>query len=282
MSDSTRDNHCNLYSAHATWLHLSLDAEGFTLVELLVVVAVIALLVSILLPSLSKARQMANRTKCLTNMRGMQIAHWMYMTAWDDLFITVGLSHGGVHGNEDVAWINTLQEYYGQRLLTRSPLDNSPHWGPYPEGRSIPGAPENQRRRTSYGVNDFLVDFGNGLNPYGKPPPGFAGNWPGGDGLAYNRLSRVPNPAGTVQFLIMAFTGEFAGSDHPHVENWNGHPFPPFVAAQQVQINACGGPATDWEAVGNWGFLDGHAETRRFSEVFKDAQTNSFDPLAAQ
>ena len=52
--------------------------RAFTLIELLVVVAIIAILVSILMPSLRKARELAKATSCAIQVRSQMLAMTMY------------------------------------------------------------------------------------------------------------------------------------------------------------------------------------------------------------
>ena len=69
---------------------------GFTLIELLVVIAIISLLVSILLPSLNQAKELARRAVCAMNLRAIgQVVH-LYAEDYEESFpVTNGPSSGG-------------------------------------------------------------------------------------------------------------------------------------------------------------------------------------------
>lgn len=70
-----------------------LRRKAFTLVELLVVIGIIALLVAILMPALSKARDQANSVKCMSNMRQIGQAYLMHAAEHRNHVPTAGLIH---------------------------------------------------------------------------------------------------------------------------------------------------------------------------------------------
>jgi len=62
------------------------DRQGFTLIELLVVISIIALLVSVLMPSLTGAREQAKSAMCLANLRNLGSAMALYHADHDGSF----------------------------------------------------------------------------------------------------------------------------------------------------------------------------------------------------
>ena len=85
----------------------SISHGGFTLIELLVVVAIIALLLSILLPALRHARQQTRRLVCLSNTRQLAIGCRFYLDENAGAFlqgINVNYNYGGTQGTNQLPW----------------------------------------------------------------------------------------------------------------------------------------------------------------------------------
>lgn len=68
--------------------------NAFTLIELLVVVAILSLLVSLLLPSLRKAKALAKTTLCLSNQRQIGLMTQMYLYEWNGFLPATRQSSG--------------------------------------------------------------------------------------------------------------------------------------------------------------------------------------------
>ena len=153
-------------------------AAGFTLVELLVVIGIIALLISILLPALSKAREAANRVLYLSNLRQISMGLTAYAADNKGTFPTRRVPGDPNRWPEPIffnQWVPWTMVYAGQATLT----DARACWG---EPKSIFRCPSNpcigaiNGYATHYAYNQELSPDGpeDWMPKYNKK----SGTWP--------------------------------------------------------------------------------------------------------
>ena len=110
----------------------SRPSRGFTLIELLVVITIIVVLIGILLPSLSQARELAKRAKCAVNLRQWGVATHVYVNSYDGYLPSKGGdgTQGVINGdNSDIGswddtslWFNALPPLLNSQELSYSGL----------------------------------------------------------------------------------------------------------------------------------------------------------------
>ena len=132
--------------------------RAFTLVELLVVLAVVSLLAALTLPALVRSRQAARTTVCSSNLRQLGLATQLY---WDDHGATAFVERGARTNNGWNYWFGWLEDgAEGQRRFdpTASAL-----W-PYLRSRGIEVCPALDRANPRFKSKASGAAFGYGYN----------------------------------------------------------------------------------------------------------------------
>ncbi|HYR58723.1 MAG TPA: type II secretion system protein, partial [Chthoniobacteraceae bacterium] len=97
-------------------------AAGFTLVELLVVVAIIAVLAALLVPAFNRVVASGRATACISNLRQLGIGLTAYLTEHDNTMPTLKTARENL--SDDVPVIdNTLDKYVVNKVVFACPAD---------------------------------------------------------------------------------------------------------------------------------------------------------------
>lgn len=214
----------------------ALKRSAFTLVELLVVIGIIALLISILLPALNKARSAAYVTKCMANQRQLLLAGSMYQNEWRG-FVHPLTNDDAVQANMTTNWCLLLEPYLGSNPgIFKCPADPSVQPLSYNANSTQSVNPVNTTTLASYGP-------------------------------VHQKINHVKEPPLTIMYVCLEFTYPapldlYSVNHGAWAKNYDVYSYPPFTqagwyrrthSAEQDRI-VCG-------------FLDGHVNTVKYSRT---------------
>jgi prepilin-type N-terminal cleavage/methylation domain-containing protein/prepilin-type processing-associated H-X9-DG protein len=203
---------------------------GFSLVELLVVVAIVAILAAILFPVFAQVREKARATDCLSNMRQIGMAAGMYFQDWDGRLY---FHHAGL---EEILWSDRFSPYTRNQRLYVCRSDPK---------TALINPNSGEVHRPSYLINAYFTH---------NFPPGSS------EDVAYpvNQYTqddvRIVSASETVLFCESGITD--LGHNQDDYDAWNG------LASVEPLFNT-----TRHNGGTNYTFLDGHAAWRKYGQV---------------
>ena len=165
---------------------------GFTLIELLVVISIIAVLLAILMPALTKAKDKVRSVICRSNLKHWAIPFAMYAEDNDGKFMRGWMEGTVTNWGMGLQWMNQLRPYYSHvgnfRLcpMTPVPKEDNCFGGTYKAWANLSGTADDATLKGeygSYGMNDWAHNPQQGvalwesehsdywLGPYNVPKP---------------------------------------------------------------------------------------------------------------
>jgi len=216
--------------------------KGFTLIELLVVIAIIAILAAILFPVFMQAKEKANQTKCMNNMKQLSSGLLQYTDDWQGALPVPWTAANGMWYGPMATWRERVKPYVkGNRGVFLCSMKNK-----ILNDGQAQDARDPTWQYSHYGLAAGLTIVQNGR-------PGFitgAGNWSQYFGFTYMYKLQAPS-----QTFMVAENRDGDWSVEPmtpYSGHWDGQgPFYPYHMRSS-------GTTSDYNGGGNFIFCDGH------------------------
>lgn len=238
---------------------------AFTLIELLVVISIIALLIAILLPTLTAARGVARNASCLSSLRQNMIAFTAYTTDHNG-YVPYNFNQGVAGSSKDRHWFNVLAQWMGETDADNNTLRDKEStnviWGCSEWTRS-------EAAERGFGSNSTP---GYGLNyrmrataqPNGTVPDRFVLTWVqtaagnvSGAGSGNGEAVRVDTVlAASSRYTIGDSVSRFLQLD-PNANNRYDTYFAAPAGTDSIANHT--DPERHWGGVASYSFFDGHA-----------------------
>lgn len=233
------------------------NSRAFTLVELLVVVGIIALLVSILIPALSQAREAADKTLCATNLHGLSLANSLYANDYDGFYAP---------GASDMSGLSPgLFRWHGYRATLNDPFDASQGpLSPYFLAGKMKQCPSYEDFVDTAG-SAAVYEAGTGGYGYNKDYVGSRTRW-GGHITTGARSVEIRRPTKTIMFADAAMARGGPGGEYLIEYSFIQPPY--FLNGQKVErLWGLAVPSMHFRHGGtaNIAYCDGHVDFQPMS-----------------